>query len=87
MNGEDEKYRSRKWIMACRVFWTATIQHAVLQLLILSAMVLNRLDADTWATAAEDMAMVWVWSVGAVLGLYGLANVMAIRFREHGGAE
>jgi hypothetical protein len=78
----DPRYYSRKWIMACRVFWTATINHAVLQLLILAAMVLGKLDPATWSVAAGDLAMVWVWSVAAVLGLYGLANVMAIKFRN-----
>ena len=81
MNGEDDKYRSRKWIMACRVFWTATIQHGVLQLLALLAMMKGKLDADTWATAAQDLGMVWVWAAGAVLALYGLANVASLKFR------
>lgn len=85
MNGEDDKYRSRKWVMACRVFWAATAQHGVLQLLALIAMWKGRLDAATWAEAASDLGMVWVWAAGAVLGLYGLANVAAIKFDKGGG--
>lgn len=87
MNGEDEKYRSRKWIMAKKTFFWANVNHAVLQLLIFTAMLLGKLDAEFWAQAAQDFAIVWVWAVAAVLGLYGLQNVMAIKFRQDGGVE
>lgn len=84
MNGEDDRYRSRKWLMARKTFRWANINHGVLQLLILVAMWFKKLDGPTWAQAAQDFAMIWVWAVAAVLGLYGLQNVMAIKFREHG---
>ena len=64
----------------------ATIQHAVLQLLIFGAMVFGRLEAPVWSDAVSSIASVWVWAIAAVLGLYGLANVAAIKIRE-GGVE
>jgi len=84
MNGEDEKYRSRKWLIATRTFKWANINHGVLQLLILVAMWFGKLDGATWASAANGLAMVWVWSIAAVLGLYGLSNVMAIKYKDGG---
>ena len=85
MNGEDEKYRSRKWTLAKRTFFWANVNHGVLQLLILVAMWFGRLDPGTWAAASHDLAMVWVAAVSFCLGLYGLQNVLAIKFR--GGSE
>lgn len=84
-NGDDAKFRSRKWILATRTFWVATIQHAVLQLLVLAAVVLGKIDSSTWARVAEGLGMVWVWAAGIVLGLYGAANVAAIKFDSTGG--
>lgn len=85
MGTADDKPESRKWILAQRVFKWATAQHLLLQLLIFGAMLTGKLPAEFWAQAAEDLAMVWVWSVASVLGLYGLANVTAIKFRQDGG--
>lgn len=85
MNGEDDKYRSRKWILATRTFKWATIQHMAAQLLILCALVLGKLDGDSWAKAAASFGSIWVWAIAAVLGLYGLANVAAIKF-DGGGS-
>lgn len=84
-NGEDDKYRSRKWILATRTFWVATIQHIAIQGLILGAMVFGKLDAESWAKAAASFGSIWVWAIAAVLGLYGLANVTAIKFSEGRG--
>jgi len=85
VNGEDEKYRSRKWILATRTFWVATIQHVAIQGLILAALADGKLDGDSWAKAAASFGSIWVWAIAAVLGLYGLANVAAIKFQGGGG--
>jgi hypothetical protein len=84
MNGEDEKYRSRKWILAQKTFLWANINHGVLQILILIAMWFRKLDGPTWAGASHDLAMVWVAAMAFCLGLYGLQNVLAIKFRGSG---
>ena len=85
MNGEDEKFNSRKWILAERTFRWATIQHICAQLLILGALVAGKLDGESWAKAAASFGSIWVWAIAAVLGLYGLANVAAIKFNGDGG--
>lgn len=83
----EDRSASRKWILAKRVFVWATFQHLLLQLMIYCAMVVGKLPPDAWSKAVQDLAMTWVWAVGAVLGLYGLANVAAIKFRSDGGVS
>ena len=84
MNGEDDKFRSRKWVLATRTFKWATIQHICIQVLILGALIAGKLDGESWAKAAASFGSIWVWAVAAVLGLYGLANVTAIKFNTGG---
>jgi len=75
-NGDDDKYRSRKWILAV---WTEIANTAGTILMEGIALLLiwkTKLPPDVYATFAISIGYVWLFATFGVLGGYGFANVM-----------
>lgn len=75
-NGHDDKFRSRKWMLAVYSEITNTIGAAVLQGMAFLLVWKGKVPADVYADMAIAIGYVWMFGTGIVLGGYGFANVM-----------
>ena len=77
MNGEDDKYRSRKVQLAQQSWWASTVIHAGCLLLGYVSLKSGLLDAEIYRSLVTSLVSSYGIQLGVILGLYGAANVAA----------
>ena len=75
-NGDDDKYRSRKWMLAVFTEIVATIGGMLMQLAGFFLVVETILPPAIYTTFAIGIGYVWLFTTSVVLSGYGIANVM-----------
>jgi len=79
MNGEDDKYRSRKFQLAQQSWWASTAIHAGCLILGYISLKSGLIDAEIYKSLVSSLVSSYGIQIGVILGLYGAANVAAKR--------
>jgi hypothetical protein len=85
-NGNDDKFRSRKWILACRSLVTATVVMVLVEVLAAILAWRGVLPAAEYRQSAVAVLYWWLFCDLGVLGGYGIPNVIEKWSPKGGGS-
>lgn len=75
-NGEDDRYRSRKWRLAIASLALGTIGATILEIGIFLLLWKNLIPDEIWLKATTSVLYWWLFVDLTVLAGYGFANVV-----------